>query len=127
MVELHWPRRATFTDVTGDGETVRYGQGTHDVPEAKVETFRDRGWEQPPEEQDESAPAAVEQEAEPDADESDADGFDADGFVSESWQSVVAAVEDGEVDGNLDAVQAAEQDRDGEPRSSVIEAIEARK
>jgi len=72
----------------------------------------------------------VEQE-EPDAAETEADaesadeGFDAAGFVDESWQAVVAAIEDGEADGHLDEVREAEQDRDS-PRSSVIEALDQR-
>lgn len=109
------------------------GPGTFEVPDDHVEAYLDRGWEQP---DPDTATAAVEQ-PEPDADDEaeteadadaadDGDGFDAAGFVDESWQAVKAAIEDGEADGHLDAVREAEQDREGEPRSSVIEALDQR-
>lgn len=127
MVELHWPRRSTFRDAAGDGDTVRYQQGTHDVPEGKEARFRERGWVDPPEDQEADAPDVAEQpteESEADAESAD-EGFDAAGFVDDSWQSVVSRIEDGDADGHLDAVREAEEDRDS-PRSSVIEALEQR-
>jgi len=132
--ELHWPRRATFVETASDGseentEERRYvGPGTFEVPDELVDSYLDRGWEQPDAGESE-APAATEQEAEPEPDaeseEADSEEFDAAGFVDDSWQSVVARIEDGEAYGHLDAVEAAEQDRDN-PRSSVIEALEQR-
>lgn len=133
--ELHWPRRATFVEGSSDGEDTeerRYiGPGTFEVPDAHVESYLNRGWERP-DGDSEAAAAAVEQpdpdaaaEAEADAESAEDDGFDAAGFVDESWQAVVAAIEDGEADGHLDAVREAEQDRDS-PRSSVIEALDQR-
>lgn len=147
--ELHWPRRSTFHEPAADGSDQnteeRYydGPGTFEVPDEMVEQYLDRGWQHPDEAGGEEAPAPAEQEPtedpEPDAesgdddsegadpDESESEDFDAAGFVDESWQAVVAAIEDGEADGHLDAVREAEQDRDdGEPRDSVIEALDNR-
>jgi hypothetical protein len=130
--ELHWPRRATFV-VSGaeghDSEEHRYvGPGTFEVPDAYVDQFLDRGWEHPGEAESEEAPAAASQpepEAAAEAEaEAETDGFDAAGFVDDSWQSVVAAIEDGEAEGHLEAVREAEENREGDPRNSVIEAIE---
>ena len=132
--ELHWPRRSRFHDPQGaDGEEVYFeGPGTYEVADEKVDQYLERGWEHPEEaEGDESPPAATQEadteESEPDADEAEGDGFDAAGFVDDSWQSVTTRIEDGEADDHLDAVEAAERDRDGEPRSSVIEAVEDRR
>jgi len=114
-----------------DSEERRYvGPGTFEVPDAHVEAYLDRGWERP---DPETATAAVEQpepeeaaEAKTEADADGDDGFDAAGFVDESWQAVKAAIEDGEADGHLADVREAEQDREGEARSSVIEALDQR-
>jgi hypothetical protein len=139
--ELHWPRESTFHDPRGeDGEETYYtGPGTFDVPDGKVDQYLNRGWQHPEEAGVEEAPPAPE-DPEPDADtesagseeadSSEEDGseeFDAAGFVDDSWQSVTSQIEDGAADEHLDAVEAAERDRDGEPRSSVIEAIEDRR
>lgn len=133
--ELHWPRESTFHDPRGvDGDELYFeGPGTFEVPDQRVDHYLDRGWQQPEEAEPSDAPAAAAQEPEPDADSGEAteegasEGFDAAGFVDESWQSVTSQIEDGEADDHLDAVEAAERDRDGEPRSSVIEAIEERR
>lgn len=131
--ELHWPRRSTFVVPAPEGpddQEYRYvGPGTFDVPDQYVDRLLDRGWEQPDQADSEEAPAAAAQdETEPDAEPvpDETEGFDAAGFVDESWQSVVASIEDGEADGHLEAVREAEQNREGDPRSSVIEALEAR-
>lgn len=129
MSELHWPRESTFADVQ-DGDTVRYGQGTHEIPEDRVDHYLARGWERPEADQADTAPEPATQETEPDAEadtEADADGrvHDAEGFVDDAWQAVTAAIEDGDVDEHLDAVREAEQDRDS-PRDSVLNAIEER-
>lgn len=123
MAELHWPRGSQFRD-PARGFTFT-GPGTTEVPDDAVDRYLERGWEQPDE--DAAPPVATQEtEADADADEADADGFDAEAFVDDSWQSITSRIEDGEADGHLDAVREAEASRDGEPRSSVIEAIEAR-
>lgn len=132
--ELHWPRRATFLEGASDGsedntEERRYvGPGTFEVPDEMVETYLDRGWERPDQDgsTEEAPPAASQDESEPDADEAEAEGFDSEAFVDDSWQAVKAAIEDGEADGHLDDVREAEENRDGDSRSSVIEALEQR-
>jgi hypothetical protein len=109
-------------------EERRYvGPGTFEVPDEMVESYLDRGWERPDAGESEAPEPATQEpeESEPDADEAEAEGFDAAGFVDDSWQSVVARIEDGEADGHLEDVREAEQDRDS-PRSSVIEALEER-
>lgn len=131
MVELHWPRRSTFRDRSRDFAFT--GPGTTEVPDDAEQQYRERGWQDPPEESEAPPVAAQEpEETEADADpdeaepeESDA-GFDAAGFVDDSWQSVTSAIESGDADGHLDAVQAAEEGRDGGPRDSVISSIEER-
>jgi len=127
--ELHWPRRSTFV-VYDDGDRLEYdGPGTYEVPDDRVEQFRERGWEDPETDAGSEAPAAASQDTSEEPEEAEAeadgDGFDAAGFVDESWQAVVAAIEDGEADGHLADVREAEQDRDS-PRSSVIEALDQR-
>ena len=110
-------------------EERRYvGPGTFEVPDEMVDAYLDRGWERPDADSTEEAPAATEQPdpAEAAEAEADAEGFDAAGFVDESWQAVVAAIEDGEADGHLEAVKEAEENREGDPRSSGIEAVEER-
>jgi len=112
-----------------DSEERRYvGPGTFDVPDAMVDQYLDRGWERPDDAATDEAPPAAEQDdpAEPEEPEADGDGFDAEGFVDESWQAVTASIEDGEADGHLEAIREAEQDRDGNPRDSVIEALDQR-
>lgn len=47
MVELYWPRNTTF--LAADAEYV--GPGVHDIPDDQEERFRERGWEDPPNEQ----------------------------------------------------------------------------
>lgn len=47
-------------------------------------------------------------------------------IVDQHHATVRAAIEDGDVDDRLDAVEAAEQDRDS-PRDSVLEAIATRR
>lgn len=124
MAELHWPREGQFRDRSRDFTFT--GPGTTEVPDDAEEQYRERGWQDPPEEA-ESPPAAAQDETEADADaEAEAEGFDAEAFVDDSWQSVTSAIESGDADGHLDAVQEAEQNRDGEPRDSVISAIEER-
>ena len=128
--ELHWPRRATFVEPSADGfddEERRYvGPGTFEVPDDAVDAYLDRGWERPDADDSTEAPEpAAQDETEPDA-EPEAEGFDAEAFVAESWQAVKAAIEDGEADGHLEAVREAEESREGDPRSSVIEAVEER-
>lgn len=132
--ELHWPRRSTFHEPASAGsdqntqERHYDGPGTFEVPDEMVDQYLSRGWQRPAEAEGEEAPAAAEQEPEPDADpeEADSEEFDAAGFVDDSWQAVKARIEDGDADGHLDAVQEAEENRDGDPRDSVIEAIESR-
>jgi len=133
--ELHWPRQSTFTEPSGEGtdsEERRYvGPGTFSVPDSMVETYLDRGWQKPDQDATDGPEATTQPEpdadgdgeSEPDAD-GDAEGFDAAGFVDDSWQSIVAAIEDGEADGHLEAVREAEQERDGEARTSIIEALD---
>lgn len=133
--ELLWPRHGTFVERSPEGEDDqerRYvGEGIHEVPDHMVDAYLDAGWERP--DSEEAAPAAADQEPEEsdETDEAEAEPdavqFDAEGFVDDSWQSVTAAIEDGEADGHLDAVEAAEQDRDGDPRGSVQDAIEDRR
>ena len=110
-------------------EERRYvGPGTFEVPDAMVDAYLDRGWERPDADSTEESPAATDQPdpAEAAEAEADAEGFDAEGFVDESWQAVVAAIEDGEADGHLEDVREAEQNREGDPRTSVIEALDQR-
>lgn len=122
--ELHWPRKGTFQDHQRDAEYD--GPGTFEVPAEAEDQYLDRGWEQPEDTDAADAPAAVSQEAASEETEEDA-GFDAEAFVDDSWQAVVAQIEEGAADGHLAAVEEAEQNRDGDPRESVIEAIEARR
>jgi hypothetical protein len=131
--ELHWPRRSTFIEAPSQGsddQAHHYeGPGTYEVPDDSVDQYLDRGWVRPEEaDSGEESPAAVEQDelAEP-ADADADDGFDAAAFVDQSWQAVTAAIEDGDADGHLDAVRQAERDRDdGDPRDSVLEALDER-
>lgn len=135
--ELHWPRRSMFVEPAAEGaddqERRFQGPGTYTVPDDMVEQYLDRGW-QHPEDADgaaEEAPAAPDGPgtADPELDvatDGDVDGFDPDTFVADSWQSVVSAIESGRADGHLDAVREAEEARDGEPRSSVLEALQER-
>lgn len=112
----------------GNTEERRYvGPGTFEVPDGMVDAYLDRGWERPDADTEE-APAAASQPDPAEAAEAEveAEGFDAAGFVDESWQAVVAAIEDGEADGHLEDVREAEQNRDGDPRNSVIEALDQR-
>lgn len=121
--ELHWPRKGTFQDPDRDAEYV--GPGTFEVPADAVDQYLNRGWEQPSSEEGADAPAAAPQEPATEETEEDA-GFDAAGFVDDSWQAVVARIEEGDADGHLDAVKEAEQNRDSDPRDSVLSAIEER-
>lgn len=107
MPELHWPRRSHYR---GDAVDV-IGPATVDVPADAVDHLRSRGWVDPPD-----------ADGEPEADES----FDADAFADRPWQTVTSAIDDGTADGHLDAVEAAEKERDN-PRSSVLEAIAERR
>lgn len=84
----------------------------HDVPDDAVEWYLSfEGWEPP----DETGMDA-------------ADDFDVSNFLDRSWQTVCAEIRDGIVDGQLDAVEAAERSHEGGPREdSVIDAIEKRR
>jgi hypothetical protein len=135
--ELHWPRRATFIEAPSQGvddQAHHYeGPATYEVPDDSVDHYLERGWIRPEDaDAGDDAPAAVEQDepAEPadaDADAEPDDGFDAEAFVDQSWQAVTAAIEDGDADGHLDDVRDAERDRDdGDPRDSVLEALDER-
>jgi hypothetical protein len=128
--ELHWPRRSTFVESSADGEDSeerRYvGPGTFDVPDELLDSYLDRGWERPDADESTEAPEAADQDASESDAEPEAEGFDAEGFVDESWQAVKAAIENGEADGHLEAIKEAEQNREGDPRESVIEALEDR-
>jgi len=141
METLHWPRRSQFRDPQRD---LRFsGPGTFEVPEEAADEYRSRGWQDPPEEaQDESESEADTEEEDPeetqdesesevdseeeDPEEADSEEFDAAGFVDDSWQAVTSAIEAGEVDAHLAEVREAEESGNGDPRSSVIEAIEER-
>lgn len=114
------------------------GEGIHEVADEDVEEVEDSElWEAVEDDDggDTSKDAGSDDadetddgsEGEDEATEEDG-GFDADTFVNDSgnWRSVVAAIEDGEVDDALDEVEQAERDRDS-PRDSVLEAIEGRR
>ena len=127
MPELHWPRRSHFR---GDAVDV-VGPATVEVPDDAVEHLRSRGWVDPPDaddddagEDDATAEEGAESEPEPEStdDEGATDAFDAAAFVDRPWQTVASEIGDGAVDEHLDAVEAAEQDRDS-PRSSVLNTI----
>lgn len=106
MVELYWPRETTFLTPSG-----QYTQGVHDVPDDQEEAFRERGWEDPPEEEDE------------DGDETETDEIDdlLDGTIPE----IEEALASGDYDDRLDEVEQREDA--GEDRSGVQEAIDNRR
>jgi len=47
-------------------------------------------------------------------------------FVDGHWNNVASEIRAGEADGHIAAVRAAENDRDGEPRNSIISALNER-
>lgn len=116
-------------DVVGDrvyteGETLTVDAAVADAHPRTLTVLDDA----PPEDTAESEPAdASTESADADkAEEGAAPGaFDAASFVDDSWQSVTAAIDDGEVDEHLDAVREAEEARDS-PRDSVLNALDER-
>jgi len=131
-------------DVSYGADTGRryVGAGVHEVADGDVEEIKgSRLWEPVDNDDggdgDDSTEDAEEQEQgdgeEADADDGDAEdpetdgggGFDAAEFIDRNWRTVVADIEDADADGNLDAVEQAEKDRDS-TRESVIDAIDKR-
>lgn len=104
----------------------------HEVPDERVDWLLDHdGWERPDAQTagDDDTVRTLPASEPSGEDESQAvDGFDADAFIDDNWQSVQSAIRGGEADGHLEAVEAAERDREGGPREdSVLEAIEQRR
>lgn len=78
------------------------------------------------EQRDESPDLTIEETVE---EVTDGDGsFDADRFVDETdWREVRSAINEGEVDDHLDAIEAAEEGRDTPREASVLSTIDARR
>ncbi|NUC71703.1 hypothetical protein HTZ84_05165 [Haloterrigena sp. SYSU A558-1] len=110
MAELYWPRSTTFL-----GRDQQYaGPEVHDVPDELEEKFRARGWEDPPEEGNESE----------DVEESDEDyqTLDPSEYTVAELEN---ELETGDFDATLDEIEEAEKaqkDRDG-----ALEAIANRR
>lgn len=124
-------------DVFVDPDGNAYWPGEREVPDAHVEPVLNHpvgAWHRPDDAMTDDVPISPTPApaADASADAEDGDGgddatFDAEEFIDDSWQSVQAAIEDGEADGHLDAVAAAERNRENGPRKdSIIEAIENR-
>ncbi|AUV81261.1 hypothetical protein C2R22_05950 [Salinigranum rubrum] len=117
MPKLTWTLDRRFSDHAHG--FVAEGPGTYEVPEELVDEYLDHrsgGWERPTE-------SDVDSEGSEDV---SANAFDAAAFIDRSWQSVTSDIEDGAVDEHLDAVEAAEENRDS-PRDSVLSSISDRR
>ncbi|QRV14211.1 hypothetical protein JMJ58_14845 [Haloterrigena salifodinae] len=110
MVELYWPQSTTFLA----GSDRYAGPGVHDVPDDLEEGFRARGWEDPPEEDDES---------------NDAEGSDGDYQTLDPSEYTIAELEDeletGDFDAALDEIEEAEKEQ--KDRDGALEAIADRR
>lgn len=108
--ELYWTGQDDVEVFHDTQRNIEYwpSERPHEAPDEAVDWYLSfDGWS-------ESPPDAV-------------DSFDAGAFIDDSWQSVTAAIEDGEVDVHLNAVEEAEEARDPAPRDSVMSAIEDRR
>lgn len=126
---LTWPRRATFVDRDNQGtrnQPNRYTKGdTVDVDDDNVDAWTSRGWEVgTPDEVLDDGDSDAAQDAQSAAQQVDPDVF-VQAFVAQDAQDQADAIEAGEVDGYLDAIEAA--NADGEDYTTVAEAIEARR
>jgi len=154
MPELKWTRDRTYYD--GQRGFRAEGPGVYDVPEEAVEEYLDHrsgGWERVDEEDADTdagddervlsnATATVDVDASEPIDGSDEEPIgeggseptDDEGEVtpddlasSDDWRWVVDTIESGTVDDQLDAVEAAEEERENGPRDSVLSALDARR
>jgi len=149
MPELKWTRERTYFD--GKRGFRAEGPGIYDVAEDAVEEYLDHrsgGWERVDEEDADSGSDGSESdsndEAEPDQsddngsdpDDEAASEPDADGesevtpeeiASSDDWRWAIDMIESGAVDGQLDATEAAEEERENGPRDSVLTALDDRR
>ena len=123
MVELYWPRRGRFRDTERD--FLADDEGVYDVDDDAEEQYRSRGWEHPDEadgEDSDEADASDAGSADESAEQSDESGeFDAEAWLDRSYQDRKQAVQDGDVDDHLDAIE------DAETSENVQEAVEERR
>ncbi|SEH60529.1 hypothetical protein SAMN05192561_11211 [Halopenitus malekzadehii] len=151
MPELKWTRERTYFD--GQRGFRAEGSGVYDVPEDAVEEYLDHrsgGWERVDEEDtadEEVEPETIDEDSGSDDTDSAGDGEaeppneggtepDADGenevtpeeiASSDDWRWAVDTIESGTVDDQLDAVEAAEEERENGPRDSVLTALDDRR
>lgn len=92
----------------------RYGPGVHEVSDAEAEDLLDHFAIEPADAAD-------------DSEDGEAEDFDAADFVDDHHSTVVSAIEAGDADGHLDAVEDAEKARDSGVRGSVSTAIADRR
>jgi|GEM_PF-3320879 hypothetical protein len=150
MPELKWTRERTYFD--GKRGFRAEGPGIYDVPEEEVEEYLDHrsgGWERVDEEDADSTSEASDPdssgESEPDQTDGDDDSEPADEPASEpdadgesevtpeeiansdDWRWAIDMIESGAVDGQLDATEDAEEERENGPRDSVLTALDDRR
>lgn len=109
MVELYWPRSTTFLTPQGSYS----GPDVHDIPDDQEAAFRDRGWEDPPGDEEDG-------EGNPGADSSAGgdDGLDPSEFTLD-------ALEDALEDADADAETLHERESEGDDRVGAHEIIDA--
>ncbi|MFC6825679.1 hypothetical protein [Halopelagius fulvigenes] len=100
----------------------RFSVEDEDLARALVAAYDAISWANGPPEASDSE-SADDDDA---ADDAETEDFDAEAFIDDAWQSVVSAIEDGNVDAHLDAVEDAEESRES-PRDSVLKAVEGRR
>lgn len=117
MPELYWSGQGDIDVFADTQRNIEYwpSERPREVPEEAVEWYLSfDGWStEPPE-------AATEAEAE-------TAQMDADEFIDAHWQTVTAAIRNGEADDRLAAIEAAEYDRENDARDSVLSAIAERR
>lgn len=113
MVELHWPNETTFLAPSGQYR----GPGVHDVPDEREEQFRERGWQDPPDENDADSTAET---GGSDASDGVAPPFPPGEFTVAELDARMA--DSDHTDAEREALIEAE--RDGENRSGAIEVLE---
>jgi len=121
MVKLHWPRRSTFL-----GPSREYvGPGTFDVPDSEEEAFRDRGWEDPPDDGDSAAESGG-------SDGEGAPAGDDNGTITDLMNADLSEYTVGEIREAVMRVELTtdekadlmERERDGKNRTTALKAIE---
>lgn len=110
MVDLYWPRDARFRDTRRS--FLAEGEGVYDIPDDAEDQYRSRGWEDPPDDADDTDAGGT---------SGDDESFDEDAWMEPGYQQREAAVLDGRVDEHLDAIEAAETSE------TVKEAVEERR